>query len=324
LDGPYVVGAFCARLRAKDGESAELLAALLESVPYRNWIGTLLAGTNIGNIRPDDILACPLRVPGNAAGRVALGAMLAKFRRLSERSYSVLAAKRVFKRVLLHELLTRRRRFPEFIDKPWAVARIRDVASVNPRVSAQAQRSTVVSFVPMAAVLEGGGCSGSQQREYSSLGSGYTPFQNDDVLVAKITPCFENMKGWLAEDLTNGVGLGSTEFHVIRAGNHVLPAWIYLHTLTHDFRGRGAAAMTGSAGQKRVQADFIERYPIPVPSRNEQARIVALAGQLEREIALLEQLRAAYEAQKRALMHRLHSGDLPLPATAAVPELAHA
>lgn len=213
------------------------------------------------------------------------------------------------KRALAKELLTGRQRFAEFATQPLKHALIADVAEVNPPRVLPADLSTKVSFVSMSAIREDGGCHGLESRRLGSLGGGYTAFADSDVLVAKITPCFENGKGWLANGLENGVGLGSTEFHVIRAGPHVLPQWLYFHSLTHGFRARGQRFMTGSAGQRRVQAQFIKSYSIPVPTIGEQTRIARVFEALEQQLMLLGQLRDAHDVQKRALMHRLLSGD---------------
>jgi restriction endonuclease S subunit len=92
----------------------------------------------------------------------------------------------------------------------------------------------------------------SKQRELAAVMTGYTYFKDADVLLAKITPCFENGKAGIARDLLNGIGFGSTEFYVLRASDKILPEFLYYFVTRSDFRDEGAARMSGAAGQQRV------------------------------------------------------------------------
>ena len=116
--------------------------------------------------------------------------------------------------------------------------------------------------------------------------TGFTYFRDNDVLLAKITPCFENGKAGIARNLKNGIGFGSTEFIVIRADKSVVdPEWIFYHINTHEFIDGGKAFMTGTAGQQRIDLNYVKQYKIPVPAMEEQQRI--LDG-IHREQALIE------------------------------------
>jgi type I restriction enzyme S subunit len=161
----------------------------------------------------------------------------------------------------------------------------------------------------MADVSESAQITNASERPYRDVSAGYTPFQDNDVIVAKITPCFENGKGALVKGLKNGVGFGSTEFHVIRANDtKILPEFLYYHTISHEFRGRGESEMAGSAGQKRIRTDFLKSYTIPLPPIEEQRRIVAVLQTCDREIELLTHKRDALQHQKKGLMQRLLTG----------------
>jgi type I restriction enzyme S subunit len=149
---------------------------------------------------------------------------------------------------------------------------------------------------------------GDQVRSYGEVSKGYTSFQNNDVLIAKITPCFENGKGALATDLENGIGFGSTEFHVLRAKPAVEPEFLYYLTLSHPFRGRGKLNMQGSAGQKRVPTDFLRSYHFLCPPHAEQRKIADILGTWDEAIALTEQLIGAKQRRKKALMQQLLTG----------------
>jgi len=133
---------------------------------------------------------------------------------------------------------------------------------------------------------------------------GYTYFRNGDVLVAKITSCFENGKGALCEGLVNGAGFGTTELHVLRATEAITPRFLFYLTRTHIFRSFGAGTMKGAAGQARVPEEFVANLRVALPPLDEQcaivahidretARIDALVAKRERLIALLGEKRAA-------------------------------
>ena len=100
----------------------------------------------------------------------------------------------------------------------------------------------------------------------SEVYSGFTYFKDNDVLFAKITPCMENGKGAIAINLSNGIGFGSTEFHVLRPiEDNSNPYWIYHLTTLIEFRRLAERKMTGSAGQKRVPTDFLNNVEVVIP-----------------------------------------------------------
>jgi restriction endonuclease S subunit len=104
---------------------------------------------------------------------------------------------------------------------------------------------------------------------------GYTYFRENDVIFAKITPCMENGKSALGFQLQNRIGFGSTEFHVLRARNFVLPKWIFYFVRRLKFRLQAAENMTGTAGQQRVPKSFLDSYPIQIPPIDKQRKIIA-------------------------------------------------
>ncbi|WP_083768706.1 restriction endonuclease subunit S [Thauera aminoaromatica] len=173
-----------------------------------------------------------------------------------------------------------------------------DVASINPRLSDPLQQTELVSFVPMASLsAEEARVVSTETRAYSEVSKGYTPFRNGDVLVAKITPCFENGKIAQAH-LPHPNGFGSTEFHVIRPKESLLDGR-YLHHLLRqaDIRVEGERRMTGSGGQRRVPATFLSSLRIPLPRLEEQRRVAAILDQADalrakrrKALALLDEL----------------------------------
>jgi restriction endonuclease S subunit len=132
-------------------------------------------------------------------------------------------------------------------------------------------------------------------RPISALWNGFTYFRRDDVIVAKITPCFENGKGACLQKLPTSVGFGSTEFHVIRPSAAVTSSYLYRVTTLSEFRRLGADEMTGAAGQQRVPAEFIANFLIPLPSLSEQTVIVEYLDAQTAKIA------AAMAADRRVI-----------------------
>ena len=170
-----------------------------------------------------------------------------------------------------------------------------EICKINPRAKRNGYASdTLVSFVPMAAVDERlGAITTREKRPIADVSKSYTQFQDGDVLFAKITPCMENGKAALAQDLTNGMGSGSTEFYVLRPDEKVLGEYIYHFVRQPQFRETAKRHFTGTAGQQRVPKSFMENVLIPLPPLDEQRRIV---GVLNRA-AKIERLRA--QAQER-------------------------
>ena len=131
-----------------------------------------------------------------------------------------------------------------------------------------------VSFVSMSSVDENGNINVSDIRPFSDVSNGYSYFIENDVLFAKITPCMENGKGAIARGLKNGIGVGSTEFHILRANEEKITSeWIYRFLSLPRIRKLAEKNMIGSAGQKRVPKSFLENVKIPLPPLNVQKHI---------------------------------------------------
>lgn len=156
-----------------------------------------------------------------------------------------------------------------------------EVACLNPGLSHPLKDSDVISFLSMADVTTEGATSEGDDRRYADVSKGYTAFECGDLLVAKITPCFENGKIVQAK-IKHKHGFGSTEFHVIRPNPECLDARYLLHLLRQlDVRTDGARKMTGSAGHRRVPISFFAGLKIFLPSLAEQKRIAAMFDQLD-------------------------------------------
>lgn len=167
------------------------------------------------------------------------------------------------------------------IPKGWKEQPLEALCEFNPKHSRDVPRSTNVSFVPMPAVDEvEGRIAAPQVRPLSEVWKGFTHFQDGDVLFAKITPCMENGKAAVARNLTNSLGCGSTEFHVLRSKGSIDPDYLWRFLRQKPFRDDAAQVMTGAVGQRRVPKEFLQKLTIPVPPLPEQNRIVAKLNSL--------------------------------------------
>jgi len=189
----------------------------------------------------------------------------------------------------------------------WEVKRLRFVVEINPSKSEVAKLTpdTEVSFLPMEAIGDDGSLNLERTRPIQEVGSGYTYFREDDVAVAKITPCFENGKGAVMRGLVEGLGFGTTELIVTRPRrDHITSEYLHCLYTSATFRRLGEASMYGAGGQKRVPDDFIRDFEIGLPAVPEQQAIVtflnretskidALVAEQEKLIELLKEKRQA-------------------------------
>ena len=189
----------------------------------------------------------------------------------------------------------------------WEVKKLNELCEINPKKPSKPS-DELVSFISMSQVSEDGQIISTETKTYDEVSKGFTSFKDKDVLVAKITPCFENGKGALAHTLVNGIGFGSTEFHVLRAKENTDPKFIYYLTRTDAFRAKGTMNMQGSAGHRRVTTDFIQIYKINTPPLPEQQKIAKILSTWDRVISTTERLIDNSTQQKKALMQQLLTG----------------
>ena len=163
---------------------------------------------------------------------------------------------------------------PFEVPEGWAWCRFSSGFIINPRNSIQ--DNIEVSFIPMPLIQEGyTNNHKSEIRLWKKVKTGYTHFAENDIAIAKITPCFENKKSVVFRKLSNGYGAGTTELHIIRTlENTVLPEYVLWYIKRDDFISDGINAFSGAVGQKRIGREFIEQYLIPLPPVSEQEKIL--------------------------------------------------
>ncbi len=199
----------------------------------------------------------------------------------------------------------------------WRWTTLSELCEINPpKPRADALPADApVTFVPMPAVDgELGAITQPEARPFSRIRNGYTAFRDGDVIMAKITPCMENGKAAVARHLENGLGFGSTEFHVLRSKEGVLPEFIYYFIRQETFRRAAELRMTGSVGQKRVPTDFLEGVEIPFPPLEEQRWIVDRLEELQPRIRVIQQhldkIRAILKRFRQTILAAACSGRL--------------
>ena len=174
------------------------------------------------------------------------------------------------------------------VDSAWPLVPLGSVCEINPPKSntRHLPPSTLVSFVPMSTLNEYQMTFvATEERSIGEVGTSYTYFSDDDVLIAKVTPCFENGKAAVARGLTNGVGFGSSEYHVLRCNDQILPEIVYHFLMNPQFREPAILNMTGTGGLQRIPRDFVANFHIPIPPMDAQLDIVA---EIQAEQALVE------------------------------------
>ena len=202
------------------------------------------------------------------------------------------------------------------IPQGWVEAHISDIADVNPSNPVQVPSpETEVSFVPMATVETiTGNMHPEEIRPWNKVRTGYTRFQEGDVLVAKITPSMENGKAAVARGLFNGLGAGSTEFHVLRPKNGVDSSIVLQFVLQESFRRTARANMKGTAGQLRVPSSFLEDSTFPLAPSEEQHRIVeaieSYFTRLDDAIATLERVQRNLKRYRASVLKAAVEGRL--------------
>lgn len=195
------------------------------------------------------------------------------------------------------------------VPKGWDKKKLSDMALINPTKTKKINNDDYVTFFAMSDISEEGRVLNYNIRKYKEVCVGYTPFEDGDILIAKITPCFENGKGTLVTNLKNGVGFGSTEFHVLRPlKDKTYPKFLFQFTKSRFFRRLGEVNMVGTAGQKRVPTNFLTSTKFIFPPLPEQRKISVLLSTWDKALENTTKLLDAKKKHKHGLIQQLVTG----------------
>lgn len=191
----------------------------------------------------------------------------------------------------------RKEEIPYVLPSGWLWSRLTNIGLINPRNNFD--DNEIVSFVPMNLIPQKYGESlKTEMRYWRDIRKGYAHFAEGDVVLAKITPCFQNGKAAVMRGLQNDVGAGTTELHVFRPiDGFICPDYVLAYLKSPKFLLEGIPRMTGTAGQKRVPNDYFAQTPFPLPPLAEQRRIVA---KIEELMQLCDQLEARQQAKRES------------------------
>jgi len=303
-----VFGNFLLRIRASDMANSKFLYYFLTSHLTRQRIELMCSSTTYPNLKVWEYVSALLLLPPlETQKRIAdfldekteiIDELIEKKERLIELMHEKRAA--LITRAVTKGLDPKAKMKPSGIDwlggipAGWEIRRIRFLVQTNPSKSEISDfPNQPVSFLPMPYVSENGALDLSEERDLNFIYTGYTYFRDGDVILAKITPCFENGKGAFISDLKNGIGFGSTEFHVFRP-KKIDGKFLYYFFASDGFMKFGELNMKGTAGQKRVPELFIKDFVMGIPKAKEQKQI---ADFLDTETAKIDKAAALTESQ---------------------------
>ena len=163
---------------------------------------------------------------------------------------------------------------PFSLPKGWEWSRVKIFCVLNPKNNMSDNEPA--SFIPMPLIKEGySNVHSYEERTWALIKNGFTHFANNDIGIAKITPCFENRKSVVFRNLTNGAGSGTTELFIVRSiSDQILSDYLLWNFKTQRFIDGGVQTYTGDVGQQRVRRDYLANYLIAIPPINEQIRIL--------------------------------------------------
>ena len=176
------------------------------------------------------------------------------------------------------------------VPESWECCHVSDIFELNPKNNVP--DDTQSGFIPMACVDDGFGYAHSfETRPWGEIRKGYSHFQNGDIGIAKISPCFENRKSTIFYDLPNGIGAGTTELTVLRG--HCVNIEFYLYLFQSEwYIFEGTKEFKGVVGQQRVNKEIFTTLLIPLPPIEEQNRIVT---EIKKWFSLIDTLETAKE-----------------------------
>lgn len=293
-DTNYLAGGFMGIIRTKDEVQPKYVYQLLNSL-LRQSIRDIGSGSNINNLSG---LINEVKIP--VPPQNVQEKIVKEIEKIQQREKQIKTKLEVLKSTIF-ELI-------KIDNNKSAIALGKLLECINPDKNdyiKELDDDTIVSFLSMPDLSNEGKIIDFQKRAIKSVNKGFTFFQTNDVLFAKITPCMENGKGALIPKLTPNIGFGSTEFLVLRPNtNNIEPKLLYYYIQSEKLRIEAEKVMTGSSGHKRVPKSFIEQYLVPNYSLSEQQKIVSEIEKIEKQIEILEQELSEIPSKKVKVLHK--------------------
>ena len=207
---------------------------------------------------------------------------------------------------------------PYEIPENWAWVKLEDLYEINPKV--EAADDTDAAFIPMERISAGFSDSFTfEVQKWSAASKNHTRFADGDVAFAKISPCFENRKSFIATGLPNGIGGGTTELIILRQ-KEMLPRFTYYVTLDQRFIHEGVASYKGTVGQQRVKSDVIKNYMVAVPPKEEQQRIIEKIESIFSALDTINTLQSQYQDNLATLKSKIIDAGIQGKLTEQLPE----
>jgi type I restriction enzyme S subunit len=212
---------------------------------------------------------------------------------LADKLWAAYRLKEAYKKLLVATDEMVKSQFVEMFGNPFEinseVVPLSSLCSINPSKPKGLDDSLSVSFIPMDRISEDGEYAEFETKPLKDVKKGFTYCAEDDVLFAKITPCMENGKGAILKGLSNGIGFGSTEFHVLRPILGISNSeWLYFLTKLNGFRIDAAKNMTGTGGQKRVPSSYLLNFKVLKPQLEIQREFAKIVHQADKSKSVIQ------------------------------------
>lgn len=226
----------------------------------------------------------------------------------------ITATKQKQKEVKMLKMATLATELNNLDDKSWNTVKLGDACEIQPQKKEAKEKlsdNMDVSFMGMNLLgIENKNAVTNLKKTLASVYKAYTYFADNDVLLAKITPCFENGKIGIACNLKNGVGFGSSEFVVFRCRDTIISEYLYYFLNQKTFREEGKRNMSGAVGHKRVTKEFIVNLLVPLPPLKQQKRIVAKLDAVFSEVKTINDLMSKQIINYQALKSKILAQEL--------------
>ncbi len=222
------------------------------------------------------------------------------------------------KRIDSSKIIKQKDNAPYEIPNYWAWVKLGDLYTINPKVNADDE--TLAAFVPMERISAGFDRTFSyEEQKWGMAAKNHTKFSDGDVAFAKITPCFENRKSFIASHLPNGIGGGTTELIILRQ-KEIVPEYTYYTIIDERFIRAGTSTYKGMVGQQRVKLDVLKNYLVPVPPYQEQKRVVKKIQEAFSYIEAIETLQKQFKNNLSVLKNKMIDAAIRGKLTEQLPE----